>query len=194
MEFNQLITEHGTWFYALAFIWTFLEGETIVVFAGFAAAQGLLNPVLLVTASSLGSFAGDQTWFWVGRHFGARLLDRCPQWRNGVDGALRWLERYNTGFILSFRFIYGVRNFSSFAMGISAVRSRRFLILNFLAAALWAGGFVAIGYCFGHAFRAALGDIARTFSLVMLAVFIVVVGVVGLFHRWLRRRQQRLMP
>jgi membrane protein DedA with SNARE-associated domain len=194
MEFNRLIAEHGEWFYALAFIWTFLEGETIVVFAGFAAAQGLLNPILLITATGLGSFAGDQAWFWVGRHFGLRLLDRFPRWRSGVDAALRWLERYNTGFILLFRFIYGVRNFSSFAMGLSAVRSFRFLTLNFLAAALWAVSFVALGYFLGDAFRAILGDIARTFSLAMLAAFIGIACAIGLFHRAQRRRQQRVMP
>lgn len=193
MEFYRLIAEHGAWFYLIAFVWTFLEGETIVVFAGFAAAQGLLNPFLLMTATGLGSFVGDQSWFWVGRHFGSKLLARFPRWRPGVDAALGWLERYNTSFILSFRFIYGVRNFSSFAMGMSAVRGGRFLVLNFLAAALWAASFIALGYFFGHAFRAALGDIAQTFSLGMLGVFIVIALAVGLFHRLQRRRQQRLL-
>src|SRR5258705_356945 len=83
----------------------------------------------------------------------------------GVETALRWLERYNTGFILSFRFIYGVRNISSFAMGMSAVRWQRFLCLNFLAAGLWAASFVAAGYFLGHAFRAVLGHLVRSFSL-----------------------------
>jgi membrane protein DedA with SNARE-associated domain len=194
MEFDRLIAGHGAWFYLIALVWTFFEGETIVIFAGFAAAQGLLNPILLLAATGLGSFAGDQSWFWVGRRFGSRLLDRFPRWRGGVDGALYWLERYDTGFILSFRFIYGVRNFSSFAMGMSAVRGRRFLILNLLAAAVWAGSFISVGYFLGHAFRAVLGDIARTFSLAMLGVFVAIAGSVGLFHRLQRRRQHRLLP
>ena len=179
MEINRLIAEHGAWFYLIAFIWTFLEGETVVLFAGFAAAQGMLNPFLLLVATGLGSFAGDQSCFWLGRHFGVRLLDRFPRWRFGVEAALRWLERYNTGFILSFRFIYGVRNFSSFAMGMSAIRGKRFLALNFLAAALWAASFIAVGYFLGHAFRAVLGDIARSFSLAMLGVFVAIACGVG---------------
>jgi membrane protein DedA with SNARE-associated domain len=194
MEINRLIAEHGAWFYLIAFIWTFLEGETVVLFAGFAAAQGMLNPFLLLVATGLGSFAGDQSWFWVGRHFGSRLLDRFPRWRFGVEAALRWLERYNTGFILSFRFIYGVRNFSSFAMGMSAIRGKRFLALNFLAAALWAAGFIAVGYFLGHAFRAVLGDLARSFSLAMLGVFVAIGCGVGLVHRVQRRRQFRVPP
>jgi membrane protein DedA with SNARE-associated domain len=188
LDINQLIADHGVGFYFLTFVWTFLEGETLIVFAGFAAAQGLVDPVLLFIAAWLGSFAGDQFYFWLGRYFGPSLLRYFPLWRHGVDAALRWLERYDTGFILTFRFIYGIRNFSSFAFGISAVRSSRFLWLNFTAAAMWAVSFVALGYFLGHAFRAVLGDIARSFGLVTLAVFVVISVGFWLFHRAQRRR------
>ena len=194
MDIDQLIAEYGTYTYLIAFIWTFLEGETIVLFSGFAAAQGLLNPILLLAAAWLGSFAGDQVYFWIGRHFGLRILNRFPRWRHGVESALRWLERYNTGFILSFRFIYGVRNLSSFAMGLSAIRWQRFLSLNFLAAGLWATSFIAVGYFLGHAFRAVLGHLVRSFSLVMLGAFTAFALAVWLAHRLQRRRQLRVPP
>jgi membrane protein DedA with SNARE-associated domain len=188
IDINQLIADHGPGFYLLAFVWTFLEGETMIVFAGFAAAQGLVDPVLLFIAAWFGSFAGDQFYFWLGRYFGPSLLRRFPSFRLGVDAALHWLERYDTTFILTFRFIYGIRNFSSFAFGISSVRSYRFLRLNFTAAALWALSFVAVGYFLGHAFRAVLGDIARSFGLVMLGVFVATSVGVWLVHRVQRRR------
>jgi membrane protein DedA with SNARE-associated domain len=194
MDLHQLIAEYGALTYLGAFVWTFLEGETIVLFAGFAAAQGLLDPFLLVGAAWLGSFAGDQTYFWIGRHFGVKILNRFPRWRYGVEVALSWLERYNTGFIFSFRFIYGVRNLSSFAMGMSAIRWQRFLVLNFLAAGVWAISFVAAGYFLGHAFRAVLGHLVRSFSLVMLAAFLAFAAAVWLAHRLQRRRQIRVPP
>jgi len=189
MDINRLIAEHGGSFYLIVLVWTFLEGETVVIFAGFAAAQGLIDPLLLLIAACLGSFAGDQLYFWLGRHFGGPLLDRYPRWRHGVDSALAWLERYDAGFILSFRFIYGVRNISSFALGLSAVRWDRFLRLNFAAALLWSASFVVVGYFLGHAFRAVLGDLARSFSLVMLGVFVAISITVWLLHRRQRRRQ-----
>src|SRR5437868_13817968 len=194
MDLNQLIAQNGACFYVIVLVWTFLEGETVVLVAAFAEALGLVDPVLLFFAAWLGSFAGDQSYFWLGRNFGVRLLDRFPRWRHGVEAALGWLERYDTGFILSFRFIYGVRNFSSFAMGLSAVRWDRFLRLNFLAAALWAASFVAGGYFLGHAFRAVLGDIARSFGLVMLGVFVAVAGGMWLLHRTHRRRRSLAVP
>src|ERR1700746_3930332 len=187
MDLHQLIAEYGAFTYLGAFVWTFLEGETIVLFAGFAAAQGLLNPVLLLIAAWLGSFSGDQLYFWIGRHFGLKVMNRFPRWRYGVESALRWLERYNTGFILSFRFIYGVRNLSSFAMGLSAVHWKRFLTLNFLAAGLWATSFICLGYFVGQAFQAVLGHLVRSFSLVMLGAFITFAVVVRLAHQLQKR-------
>jgi membrane protein DedA with SNARE-associated domain len=194
MDLNQLIAQNGACFYVIAFVWTFLEGETFILFAGFAAAHGLIDPWLLLTAAWLGSFSGDQFYFWLGRHFGIRLLNRYPRWRNSVDAALHWLERYDAGFILSFRFIYGIRNISSFAMGLSAIRWDRFFRLNFAAAGLWAASFVAVGFFLGQAFNAVLGDIARSFSLVMLGVFVALGAGVWLLHRFQRRRQLRVPP
>jgi len=194
MKIHQLIAEHGTYIYLLIFIWTFLEGETVVLFAGFAAAQGLLRPELLLVAAWMGSFAGDQCYFWLGRHFGQRLLARFPRFRRGVDTALHWLERYNAGFILTFRFIYGVRNFSSFALGVSAVGWQRFLRLNLLAAGLWAVSFVGLGYFLGHAMRKALPDIARSFQLFMLAALVAVGIASWILHRMQRRHRRLRLP
>ncbi len=188
MDIHYLITQYGVYFYALVFLWTFLEGETVVLFAGFAAAENLVNPALLLVAAWLGSFSGDQCYFWLGRHFGQRLLRRFPRWRQGVDAALYWLERYNVGFILTFRFIYGVRNFSSLALGISAVDWRRFFRLNLLAAGLWAACFVGLGYFLGDVLRSALPALARSIRLFMLGALIAVGVIIWLLHRLQRRR------
>jgi membrane protein DedA with SNARE-associated domain len=116
------------------------------------------------------------------------LLKRFPRWRGGVDNAFAWLKRYSTLFILTFRFIYGVRNFSSFALGMSGLNWQRFCGLNFIAAGIWAVAFVGTGYLFGHLFKSMLGNVARDFSLVMLAVFAAMFGAVYLVHRFQKRR------
>ncbi len=91
MHIRQPVSaEHGAYFYLIVFVWTYLEGETIVLFAGFAAAQGLLRLEPLILAAWLGSFAGDQTGFWLGRHFGQALLRRFRAFARAVDVALKW--------------------------------------------------------------------------------------------------------
>jgi membrane protein DedA with SNARE-associated domain len=191
-DIRNMVVQHGHWFYLITFAWTFVEGETFVIFAATFAAQGLLDPLLLLISAWLGSFAGDQLYFYVGRRFGGKLLHRFPRWRPGVDTALAFLRRYSTGFILSFRFTYGVRNFSSFAMGMSGLLWRRFLALNFIAAGLWATTFVGAGYLLGNIFGAALRRMADSFGIVMLGIFVLVTAVVLTLHRIQRRR--RLTP
>jgi membrane protein DedA with SNARE-associated domain len=190
MELERLIAEYGGWFYLFTFIGTFFEGETFVLAAGFLAAQDILNGPVLFLCAWMGSFCGDQCYFWAGRHFGPRLLRRFPRWRPRVDAAFVWLKRYNTFFILSFRFIYGVRNFASFALGMSGLDWRRFLVLNFIAAGFWAASFVGAGYAFGHVFREIVGveHVARNFTLVVLAVFVLMFGLTFVIHRVQRRR------
>jgi membrane protein DedA with SNARE-associated domain len=184
-----LIQQYGLWFYFFTFVWTFVEGETFVLVAGFAAAQGLLSAPLLLLAACLGSFAGDQCYFWIGRSYGLRLLSHRPRWRAQVDAALAWIKRYDKWFILSFRFIYGVRNFSSFALGISGIGWQRFLLLNFLAAFLWATAFVGGGYFCGRAMERMLGELAEEFSVFALSGFAAAVVTAVIVHKLRRRRR-----
>jgi membrane protein DedA with SNARE-associated domain len=189
MDVERFILEHGAWSYLITFVWTFFEGETFVLLAGFAAAQGLLFAPVLLVAAWLGSFAGDQCYFWLGRHFGQRLMERRPEWRPRVDAALGWLKRFDTVFILTFRFIYGVRNFSSFALGISAINWRRFLVLNLIAAFLRACTFISLGYMCGHALERMLGQMAHEISILLLAGFMVLGAGGHMLHKLRRRRR-----
>lgn len=188
VDLAQLAADYGDYVYPIVFVLTFLEGETFVIFGGVLAHQGYLNWWLLFFSAWIGSFCGDQLYFWIGRRWGQDLLVRFPRWRPSAEAALEMLRRYDTAFILSFRFIYGVRNFASFAIGMSGVPPLRFLMFNFVAAGVWALSFASFGYVFGHALEAVLGDIARTFGLVMLGVFLAVVCVIVFIHR---RQQQR---
>ncbi len=169
MYLPDLIASHGDWIYAIAFIWAFFEGETFVLFGGVAAAQGLLDPLILGFLAALGSFCGDQCWFQLGRNYGTRLLCRYPAWHRRVAAPLAWLERYDAWFILSFRFIYGIRNISSFAIGLSAISGRRFSIFNLFGSVLWATSFVAGGYFFGGALGLAAGDLIGNLGLLIFA-------------------------
>jgi membrane protein DedA with SNARE-associated domain len=193
VDVNQLIADYGGWFYAITFLWTFLEGETFVIFAGAAAHQGLLNLHYLIAAAWLGSFAGDQMYFFIGRKWGPRLLERFPKQRAPVDLALGFLRKYNTWFILSFRFIYGIRNVSSFAMGLSGLSWTRFLILNFIAAGVWACMFAGAGYLLGQMFEAVLGNLAEKFGMVMLGVFLLIITGVVIMHKRLQQREAALL-
>ena len=144
-----LAHHYGRLFYGITFLWTALEGETFVLIAGLLAQKGYLTFGWLFLAAWLGSFAGDQIVFALGRHYGARILTSFPRIEPAAQKAIGWMERHAVGFILVYRFIYGVRNISSFAIGLSHLPWRKFAVWNAVAAFVWALVFTGLGYLFG---------------------------------------------
>jgi membrane protein DedA with SNARE-associated domain len=185
------IASYGDWFYLLTFIWTFFEGETFVIFAGIAASPAfdeILRLDYLIACAWIGSFLGDNLYFYLGRRYGHRLIARFPRLKPGTDFALFLLHKYNTGFILSFRFIYVVRNFSSFACGMSDIFWPRFMALNFVAAGVWACTFAGAGYVLGEVFTKAAWPI----KIVVLCLFVGLVVLAVRTHRANKRRIEEL--
>ena len=128
---EEFWAEWGALAYLGAAIWAFFEGETFVLLASAAGkATGLIDPWLLGISVWLGSFAGDQLWFALGRRYGAAVVQRFPGAAGKLDRTLRIVDRYGTAFILSYRFIYGIRNVSSVACGVAGMHRARFAFWN----------------------------------------------------------------
>jgi len=175
--------EWGMLAYGAAALWAFFEGETFVLIAAaLGAATGAVDPWILMIAVWLGSYAGDQTWFTLGRKCGPAALRRFPSAQHRVAKCSELLERYGALFVLTFRFLYGIRNVASAACGIAGMDHKRFAILNFFAAGIWAGSFVAAGWFLG----ALLGPTRLLWVLAGCAV--VVIGAVLVRRYWKGRR------
>lgn len=189
-EVLGLIQEHGELFYLITFFWTALEGESFVIFAALAAQRGLLSIELLFLAAWLGSFCGDQAYFYIGRNFGSWILRRFPKIETKLSKVFSWVEYNSTLFILTYRFMYGIRNISSVALGMSKLSWLRFLWLNCLAAAIWAGSFCSFGYFFSYIMgrfskqheQVVEHGIVYELTISAAVLFVVILGV-----RWISR-------
>ncbi len=180
---GEFWAEWGMLAYAAAALWAFFEGETFVLAAAaVGAVAGGIDPWILMVCVWLGSFAGDQTWFTLGRRFGPGALRRFPKAEPRVAQASRMLERYGTLFVLSFRFLYGIRNVAAATCGLAGMDRRRFAALNFVAAGIWAGSFVAAGWFLG----AWLGPERLFFAIAALALGL---ALVFLGRHLIRRRR-----
>ena len=122
------------------------EGQTAVIAGGVIARQQILSPAVVVLAAALGSGIVDYMLFVLGRSFRHTRWVKKVSAKPAFDRALGLIERHPTGFILSFRFLFGLRAAGPVAVGVSTVSTRKFAILNAVAAGIWAGAFVALGY------------------------------------------------
>jgi membrane protein DedA with SNARE-associated domain len=180
---EQLIGQYG---YAAVAAGTLLEGETILVLGGLAAHLGYLDLAGVMAAGFAGGFTGDQVLFRLGRSHGPRVLARRPAWRPRAERVLALLERNQTLLILGFRFLYGLRTVTPFALGMSRVSALRFLPLNAVAAGVWAVAVAGAGYLFGQAAEALLGEL-RHYGRALLGGVALAGGLLWLARR-LRRR------
>lgn len=163
---RTMLSRYG---YKVVLIWTFLEGETIVILAGMFAEKLHLDPWLIALYAFCGSFLSDQVMFSLGKYKGESVLRYFPRVARNVDKAGRLFKKYDTILILGFRFVYGVRNVTPILLGISGVSHLKFFILNFIGAAVWALSFSFGGFYAGRAFMKIMGLVGHGIFYVLLA-------------------------
>jgi len=183
-------TSLGLWIeqygYLAVLAGTLLEGEAILVLAGFAAYQGRLElPLVLLTAFAGGTL-GDQLLFWFGRAAGPPLLRRREVIANAAVRVGTLLRKHDGALIFGIRFMYGLRIAGPIAIGALGVDSRRFALFNVMGAAVWAPLFGGVGYLFGHAMQSIPGEIENYEALVP-AVIVCTALLIALARRASRR-------
>jgi len=185
MSPESLIAHYG---YPVLLLGTALEGETILLVAAFLAHRGYLDLSWVMAVGALGAFAGDQSFFQLGRRrIGGhlrRFLLRRPHWQRRLTRAQELLQRYQTPVILGFRFLYGLRMVTPFATGMSEIRAWRFVSLDALAAAVWSLAISLLGYVVGAAVETILAQ-AKHYEL-WIALGLIGVGALIALWRWWR--------
>jgi membrane protein DedA with SNARE-associated domain len=177
------------WGYLAVGLGTFFEGETILIAAGAMAHRGLLSLWWVIGSAFVGSLAGDQLWFLLGRRYGQPFIAQRPKIQRRTAVVEGWLHRYGTVFVLGFRFLYGLRSVTPVLLGASRYAPSRFLGLNAVGAALWALSFGYLGYGVGASLAALLDRRGRVEELLLAGL---AVGVlVALLSIYARRKKQR---
>ena len=186
MTIPELIHTYG---YIGVVIGTFLEGETTLLLAAFAAHQGYMELPYVMAAASFGSFCGDQSFFWLGRKHRRQTLARHPSLAAKIEKADALLARYRRLVMFFFRFMYGLRTVIPFAIGMSKVPAAEFIAFSVMGSLVWAVLVAGGGYLFGNALEHILGDMKRYEPIVLGAI--AAVGIVG-WIIYLYRRKKKL--
>lgn len=180
MDLSTLIQQYGT---VMVFAGALLEGETALVLGGYAAQQGYLVLPGVMGAAFAGALLGDVTAYLLGRYWGDQLLIRVPHLHARADKARLLLHRHHVLFILSLRFLYGVRSVGTMVVGMSKIPPWRFVPLALIAAAAWSVAIGLLGYLLGGMAKQVVQGIPVYGSWAAAGLV-----VLGFTTWWVRRR------
>src|SRR5262249_44285407 len=176
--------------YLAVFIGTFLEGETILVMAGFFAERGYMNVFKVALVAASGAYVGHAFWFWLGRTQGVKLLDRFPRMQKHFGRGIRIFERYGAPAIFITQWLYGLRVTCAVIIGISRISVAKFLILEAITCVIWAAVISAAGYYFGRAVERVLRRAPHIEKWGLIILVVVGVGI-WLYHRLKEPREPK---
>lgn len=166
-----------------------VPGETILLLASFLAfSQHELQLSWIIVVGTIAATVGDNLGFTLGYYGGRPLLERYQSFFRIQNSTLlrgeRLFARYGAVTVFFARFVFGMRIVAGPMAGALRMPWRKFLIYNFLGAALWVSVISTVGYLFGRQWDHLEQDLKR-FDLV-----IAVVAVIALAVLWWRNRRR----
>ena len=189
---DAFIAKYGYW--AVLF-GSMIEGESIILTASALAAMKKLNIITVALITFMGTCIADQMIFFLGRFLGPRLLHivshRFPSTQVHITRALSFLKRHETAYIMTFRFIYGIRIISPFIIGSQDIAFKRFFVLNVISGLVWTLISCSAGFYLGKWINDRFGEanIAYVIFGVLVIVFFVL-WVIKKIVSIIRKRRQ----
>jgi membrane protein DedA with SNARE-associated domain len=131
-----------------------LPSELIMPFAGFLAARGQLNPVLVVLAGAAGSVLGAMPWYMAGRMVGAdrlkQLAERHGRWvaitPQEIERGKRLFERKGAIVLVFGRLVPALRTVVALPAGLARMHWLPFVLWTLLGSLLWTSLLTLAGY------------------------------------------------
>ncbi|WP_201558419.1 DedA family protein [Psychrobacter sp. 72-O-c] len=160
-----------------------IPSEVIMPAAGFAAARGDLNLVLVILAGTLGSVLGALPLYYLGSLFNKERLviftEKYGKYvfikSEDVVSSSDWFDKHGNKAIFFGRMVPGIRSLISIPAGMNKMPIVFFLALTALGSSIWTTVLTLAGYHFGRNYEvieAALAPYSKVFLL--LAVVIIV--------------------
>lgn len=135
-----------------------IPSELIMPSAGFAAARGEMNLLIVILMGVLGSVIGTLPLYYIGRAFGEERLvvwaDKYGKWLTLSGRDIRkaddWFDKHGTKAVLFGRMVPGIRSLLSLPAGMSEMPMPKFLLYSAIGSGLWASALAGAGYLLGE--------------------------------------------
>lgn len=140
---------HYLWIYTCFFFGIFIEGELVFLSAVIAASHGYLNIWLVICIAIIATISSDLVYFKLGKYRAEKLLNR-PKWKAKIEVVHERLEKHRTLFLISYRFLYGLRIATPLVLGTQNIKQLKFLKYSIISTLIWVTLFTLLGLAFGE--------------------------------------------
>lgn len=127
--------------------------DVALLAGGFLVHRGITSYPVTIVVALVGVVIGDNSLFFIGRHFGAGLLsyfgvDR-PRSQRRIERLRQFMERHGSTAVFYARFFAGLRAIVYLSAGSLGVSPGRFFLYDLLGAVISVPVMVSLGYFFG---------------------------------------------
>jgi membrane-associated protein len=177
---EEIISNYGSWTYALLFIVIFMEtgfvvtpflpGDSLIFAASTFAARGALNPWVMFGLLAFAAVIGDSVNYWIGYRIGKRAYTGEIKWikKEYMDRTHIFFEKHGGKTIFLARFVPIIRTFAPFVAGVSRMSYGFFFRWNVIGGITWVAIFTLLGYFFGN-----IPFVQKNFELVIIAIVLI---------------------
>jgi membrane protein DedA with SNARE-associated domain len=167
-----------------------LPGETILLLASFLAySEHDLRLPWIILVATIAATLGDNLGFALGYYGGRPLLVRYQSLfkiqNRTIERGEKLFARYGAVTIFFARFVFGMRIIAGPLAGVLRMPWRKFMVFNFLGAALWVTVISTAGYLFGQRWERLAQDVKRFDISVAILLFLA-----AIFLWWRSRREK----
>jgi len=166
-----------------------IPSELIMPAAGFAAAMGKMNLVLVIISGTLGSVLGALPLYYLGTVFDEkRLFSLAEKYGkyvlvkpSDVTNAQDWFHKYGKTVIFFGRMIPAIRSLISIPAGMARMPMLPFLVLTAIGSAIWTTILAYAGYILGANYEQ-----VETFIEPISKIVVIVVLCIGAVIAFIR--------
>jgi len=161
--------------------------------AGALVGSGQMSWFVALVPAIFGSLLADLIWFYLGRHYGHRVLGLLCRISLEPDSCVRRTQnvftRYGLRGLVVAKFIPGLSTLAPPLAGNSGFSIPRFLFFDGLGSLLYVGGFLVVGMLFSRQLEAIMAAIASLGT----GAFALVAGLILLYIGYKFFQRQRLL-
>jgi len=186
----EWLKEYG---YVILFIWSFMEGETGLVMAGVMVHTEDMELFTAIAVATLGGFAGDQLYFYIGRYNRNYIHKKLKSQRRKFAFATLLLRKYGWFIIFIQRYMYGLRTVIPMSIGTTKYSARDFAIINFISAIIWASLTIVLAYIFGEQILKVVHFAKNHIFYILPVIILLIILIIIYFHFQTKPRKIRVV-